>query len=628
MPITRKMQFAAELAPTSFDEASGTVSFVAYAGAVVDRIDWMTGEAYSMTLAVTPDAIDLTRFDGGAAPFLDNHDANSTECVLGAVLPGTAEIVDGQLRCKVKLSVDPANAGKVADVKAGILRNCSVGFDILEKTVVEPSADNPRKMVTVTKWSPFELSLVPVGADPGAQSFSKAKEGQIMTENQNTVAAPAVDVAALKAEGAKAERERLSAIDTAAKATRAPAALVAKLKDDGVSADAAREQFIAHLASEGDKVQTAPATRIEVGATSSEKLRAGVVNALLHKANPGKAAFALTNEGQRFQGLRTADIARKFLEERGVSTHGLNDAKSLERAFFAHSTSDMPDLLGDAIGKSLIQMYAELPAQYQAFSAQVPFSGLYDYKPIVMSGAGSIADVAEGSDYPEIALTESQETISQVKGGQIIAITMEMLLKDNLDGLSRLPAAQAAAARRRENVKIAALFSPNTNHGATMADGVALFNSAHSNLISSGGGVPTAARLDATELLIANQTILGGSKIGLEGSIILVPRALRNQTEALFSPRYTPTSSTSALSPSQLAMQVATFNYLASDAIWYVFANPAIAPVVVYGYPDNTDPLSLSVEDGFSNDTRKYKVTHWFGCGIADYRGAAMNPGA
>ena len=75
-------------------------------------------------------------------------------------------------------------------------------------------------------------------------------------------------------------------------------------------------------------------------------------------------------------------------------------------------------------------------------------------------------------------------------------------------------------------------------------------------------------------------------------------------------------------------MQVQAFNWLTSDIQWYVFANPAIAPVIVYGYPDNTDPLSLSIEDSFGNDTRKYKVTHWFGAGVADYRGAALNQGA
>jgi len=618
---------AMAIAPSSWMEDDGSVGFVAYAGAMVDRYDWTTGQSYKMQLMVTPEAIDLGRFAGGAAPFLDAHESDEVGCVLGVVLPDTIEIMDGQLRCRVKLSVNPDNAGIVADIKAGVLRNCSVGFDILASEVMEATATTP-KVVTVTRWQPFELSLVAVGADPKAQSFHKAEEGQKMNEIKHP-ATPSVDVEALRAEGARNERERLAAIDTAAKATKAPAELVSQLKANGTSADEARRQLLDRAAAVSDAVDTAPAARFEVGPTAGEKLRSGVVSALLAKANPGKAAFALTGEGQRFVGRRTADIARMYLAAMGHDVTTLNDAGAIKRAFFAHSTSDMPDLLGDAIGKSLLAAYAELPAQYQSFCAQVPFSGIYDYKPIVMSGVSAIGDVPEGSDYPEIALKESQETVSQNKGGQIVAISLEMLLKDNLDGLSRLPAAQAAAARRREHQKIADILNANSGTGKTMADSQHLFAAAHANIKATGvGAAPSASSLDATEQLIGKQTGLNGELLGLEGAVIVVPRALRNTAEQLFSPRYMPTQASGALTPSQLSMQVQAFNWLTSDIQWYVFANPAIAPVIVYGYPDNTDPLSLSIEDSFGNDTRKYKVTHWFGAGVADFRGAALNQGA
>lgn len=618
-----KMTFAAEVAPTSWDPADGSLGVIAYAGAVVDRMDWMTGERYSMVLDVTPEAVDLSRFDTGAAPLIDSHWPEEVrEYVLGTVIPGSCAIADGKLTCRVKLSVDPAKAGVVADMAAGVIRNFSVGFDILAKEVTEATPTAPRS-VRVTRWQPFELSAVAVAADPGAQSF--AKEGKTM--ELVTTPAPALDADKLRQEGAAAERERLAAIDAAGKATKVPANLIDKAKADGISADAARAQFIAHLADEGNKTATAPGLRIEVGPTASEKLHAGAVDYLLHKANPGKAAFALTNEAQRFRGRRAADVARMYLAAKGVDVDGWNDRKALEKAFFAHSTSDFPDLLGDAIGKSLLAAYAELPKQYLPFCAQVAMPGLYDLKPIVMSGVSQLDDVAEGADYPEVALTESQETISSVKGGQIIAVTMEALLKDNLDAFSRLPAAQAAAAVRRENLKIAALFSPNTNHGSTMADGIAVFNASHSNLIASGGAAPSATTLDATELLIANQTGLDGEKLGLEGAVIVVPRALLNTAEQLFSPRYVPTSASGVVSDRQARMALAGFNYLSSAKIWYVFANPNIAPAILFGYPDNADPLSLSIEESFKNDTRKYKATHWFACGWADHRGAAMNPG-
>jgi len=388
---------------------------------------------------------------------------------------------------------------------------------------------------------------------------------------------------------------------------------------------AARSLFIGHLAAEGNKTATSPGLRIEVGPTAGEKLHQGAVEYLLHRASPGKVA--LTAEASRFRGRRVTELARMLMIIKGLDHEGLSDRSVLERTLFAHSTSDFPDILGDAIGKSLLNAYAELPKQYQQFAAQTQFSGLYDLKPIVMSGIGALQDVAEGADYPETTLTESQETISVNKKGQLVSVTLEALLKDNLDAFGRLPMALAAAAVRAENQAVADLFSPNSNHGSTMADSVAVFNSAHANLIASGGAAPTAAGLDATEYLIASQTDGMGTKLGLEGSVIVVPRALLNVTEQLFSPRYVPTSATGVVTDRQARMAIAAFNYLASAKIWYVFANPSIAPSILYGYPDNTDPLSLSIEDSFKNDKRTWKVRQFFGCGWADYRGAAMNPG-
>jgi hypothetical protein len=75
----------------------------------------------------------------------------------------------------------------------------------------------------------------------------------------------------------------------------------------------------------------------------------------------------------------------------------------------------------------------------------------------------------------------------------------------NMDAFGRIPAAMAQAARNKENAIIAALFAAGSGYGPTLAaDSVALFNSAHANLVDTGsGGVPTLARIDALNILLA-----------------------------------------------------------------------------------------------------------------------------
>ena len=174
------------------------------------------------------------------------------------------------------------------------------------------------------------------------------------------------------------------------------------------------------------------------------------------------------------------------------------------------------------------------------------------------------------------------------------------------------------------------MFAAGSGYGPTLAaDSVALFNSAHANLVDTGsGGVPTLARIDALNVLLASQTDAQANKLAIKGKFIVVPSALKYQTEALLFGSYTPTGSTTAITPSMSALKVIGFDFLASSVYWYLFADPAMAPVIEWAQPDNTEPLTLEMEDKFENDTRVYKSRLWFGAAAVDYRGAAQNRGA
>ncbi len=103
---------AAELAPASFSEADNTVDLVWTTGADVRRMSYRDGP-YIERLVVSAAAIRLGRLNAGA-PLLDTHSSGELADVLGAVVPGTARLAGGQGHARVKLSADPAHAGKVA----------------------------------------------------------------------------------------------------------------------------------------------------------------------------------------------------------------------------------------------------------------------------------------------------------------------------------------------------------------------------------------------------------------------------------------------------------------------------------------------------------------------------------
>ena len=60
----------------------------------------------------------------------------------------------------------------------------------------------------------------------------------------------------------------------------------------------------------------------------------------------------------------------------------------------------------------------------------------------------------------------------------------------------------------------------------------------------------------------------------------------------------------------------------------YLFADPAIAPVIEVAFLDGVQDPYLEVQDGFDVDGARYKVRLDYGVGAIDYRGAVTNAGA
>ena len=63
-------------------------------------------------------------------------------------------------------------AGIRQDIADGILRNVSMGVSIQALELVS-KPEEKRKHYMATAWKPFEISVVPIGADPGAKFLSK-----------------------------------------------------------------------------------------------------------------------------------------------------------------------------------------------------------------------------------------------------------------------------------------------------------------------------------------------------------------------------------------------------------------------------------------------------------------------
>lgn len=102
---------------------------------------------------------DTSRLVG--APVLDAHRRGTIDAILGHVV--SQEIRDGAGYADLQLVSDTAKRLYTA----GSLRDISVGYTIQEVERAGYGDDIP--IIVVRRWTPFEISLVPVGFDTTAQ---------------------------------------------------------------------------------------------------------------------------------------------------------------------------------------------------------------------------------------------------------------------------------------------------------------------------------------------------------------------------------------------------------------------------------------------------------------------------
>jgi hypothetical protein len=135
-------------------------------GAPVKRYDWANGRYYLEQLEVSDQAIDLSRLERGA-PLLNTHMAWSLEDQLGVC--DQPEIRNGQGVCQSQLSRRESVRGVVQDLEDTVIRNVSVGYARNAVEMVAPSEENGMWVYRVTRWTPMEVSLVPIPADMDSQ---------------------------------------------------------------------------------------------------------------------------------------------------------------------------------------------------------------------------------------------------------------------------------------------------------------------------------------------------------------------------------------------------------------------------------------------------------------------------
>lgn len=668
---TPGLTLRAAVVPSSLDEARRTVNLTWSAGAAVLRSNrW--GEKFFEKLSLEPGHVKMDRLLSGRAPLLADHDAD-LENVIGVV--ETATIENGEGTCTVRFAKaedDPFADQVFRKVKDGIIQNVSVGYRIGAVQQLVESEASAVPTLLVTDWEPFEISLVPMGEDPAGavrslaevdcwpqltRSISKDKEPNMLTPEQ--VKAQQEELAkreaAIKAREAELAEEKRKAditelVTRSAKREGFNSALGEKLIKDGATLDQARAAVIDELVRLDQATPTDNKhAGITGGETEDEKFERGITSALLLRAEGGsllsqaraakvKGFDKLDTDPGEFRGLTLTDIARRCLERRGVKTDGLSRMELVGRAFTTRGagyqgTTDFPVLLENTMHKALLAAYE---TQADTWSRFCKVELVPDFRQSHRYRLGSLTVLDKKNEHGEFqnkSIPDGQKvSISTETKGNIIAVTREAIINDDMGALTGLAAALGRASRLSVEQEVYALINANAGLGPTMSDTNPFFHSTRGNVNATGSGL-TAGGIDADAVVMAAQKDPSNNEIlDLQPQILLVPRGLLSHAKILNSSSVNPDGGggkSQVPNPVQgMFADIVGTSRLTNTTRRYLFANPQTVPafVVVFLEDQGQAPV-IETREGWRVDGSELRVRFDFRAQAFDPKGAVTNAG-
>jgi HK97 family phage major capsid protein/HK97 family phage prohead protease len=442
-------------------------------------------------------AADMTRLNDGA-PLLFNHNMDDYIGVVEKAWIGD----DKRAYARVRFATHERAQQIMDDVNAGILRNVSFAYEV--RKYVE---DKKSGTFTGTDWRAYEVSFVTVPADQtvgvgralieekgseaempsdltDAAAAANSVKGVTMSETTTTV-----DVSAVAAQAAEAERQRIAGINALGEKF-AQRDLARQLVDGGKSLEEARAIVLERM---GDVKPVAAAPSADIGLTKKEVRSYSFMRAINALANPGdRAAY----EAAAFE----REVSEAAAKAAGKSARGIFVPGEILRAkrdlnvgtATAGGNVVATDLMADAFidllrNRSVVQRAGATVMNGLVGNVAIP----------KQTGAATAYWVAESG-----APTESQQTVGQVTMtpktvGAYTDFSRRLILQSSIDveNMVRNDLAQVIALA----IDSAALYgtgSSNQPTGLKLQSGI--------NTKDFAAATPTFAELIAMESEVAS----------------------------------------------------------------------------------------------------------------------------
>lgn len=473
----------------------------------------------------------------------------------------------------------------------------------------KPSAPAPAAATAAPAASPSENSMTTLVTPPAAGQPNTPDAAAILAADKQR----RTDI-----------RAKLSPWAARMEAT-AHAALLRECEDDvQCTPQAAGEKLLALMAKDAAPIQAGVQTVEDEG----DKRREAIVAALMVRAGVGTAEQRKHIHANPHRSMKLAELARASLQRIGVRTDGM-DQMAMVAASFTQSTSDFPVLLENAMNKTLQSAYALAPDTWSRFCAKGSVSDFRASGRYRVGSLGNLDALNELGEFQNRTIPDGEKgSIIATTKGNLINLSRQAVINDDLGAFIGLAAMLGRAARRTVEADVYALLALNSGLGPTMLDGFTLFHANHSN-IGTGAALAMTA-VDADRVLMASQRDVSlNDFLDLRPTVLLVPISLGGTARTINDAQYDPDTANRLQRPNMVRGLFSDIvdSPRMSGTRRYMFANPSEAPVIEVAFLDGNDAPYLEMENGFTVDGARWKVRLDYGVAATDFRGAVTNAG-
>jgi hypothetical protein len=606
--FTRRAPFRA----ASFDPETGAFSAVIATENPVARRDPVEGD-YLEILSLKPSAVRLDRLNSGGAPLLDSHRANSLSDRTGNVT--AARIESGELIADARLS--PNATAIAADLAAGTPPAVSLGYRVYASSESHDAAG--RLVITRTDWEPFEMSFVPIPADPTTHVRSQHKGTTMPNSNTNDTDIETRDGGTVMRASEMHEAYEITSRNAL------PMDFARQHITAGVTLEAYRALVLNKIAADANRISIN--SRSDNTFDNPDFLARSIEGALFARmtgARPEGAAAEL-------MGRTMLDMGALLIQQRGEKPNWNSRdrlaGQILERSAGAGlSTSDFPNLLMSTGNRVLNQAYVVAQSPLLRLAKRrdaVDFRTLYQIK---LSEAPRLSEVREGGEVTHGARAESVESFKLKTYAKIFSLTRQAIINDDLGAFSDSASAFGRGAAQTEADLLVSLLTANTGNGANLTDGSPLYGTGatRGNKSATGDAIGITSLGAGRQALRNMKDLDGKTPINATPKFLVVGPAKEVEAEQ-FLHTISAVDST-MVNPFGGQLTLAVDPRLTGNA-WRLFADPAEVATIMVAYLNGADGPQVDQQLGWDVLGLEIRAVLDFGCGVNDFRGTWLNTG-